>query len=311
MSLRYDTISFLSDYGHADEFVGVVHSVIRQLSPEAKVIDITHEVPPYDVRAGSLTLGRAAQYLAPGVVIAVVDPGVGTARRAIAVEVGDGQSILLGPDNGVLSAAVAIVGGATRAVWLNDPEYHLAAAGSLFDGRDIFAPVAAHLCNGVPLEDLGELIEPAGLMPGTLPISEESDGGLTAEVLWIDHYGNVQLNADPGELDALGSVFELRIDATTGPVVRTARRTANFAEIGTGSVGIVRDSYGALALVCNRSSAAEELGVQTGDAIVIMPLDGAEPDPRGLTTTVHLSPSHTRPPGHDHPGHDHTGAQPR
>lgn len=303
MTLRYDTISFLSDFGHADEFVGVVHSVIRQLSPEARVIDITHEVPPYDVRSGSLTLGRAAQYLAPGVVIAVVDPGVGTARRAIAVEVGDGQSVLIGPDNGVLAAAVAIVGGATRAVWLNNPEYQLEAAGSLFDGRDIFAPVAAHLCNGVPLEELGELIEPAGLMPGTLPISETTDGTVTAEVLWIDHYGNVQLNADPEELDALGGVFEVRIDAGTGsPVVRTARRTSNFAEIGTGSIGLVLDSYGALALVCNRASAADELGLGTGDAVVLVPLDGEEPDPRGLTSAVQLSPTRTRPDGHDHTG---------
>ena len=298
MALRYDTISFLSDFGHADEFVGVVHSVIRQMAPDAKVIDITHEVPPYDVRAGGLALGRACQYLAPGVVIAVVDPGVGSARRAIAVEVGDGQSVLLGPDNGVLAAAVAIVGGATRAVWLNDPEYHLEAAGSLFDGRDVFAPVAAHLCNGVPLEQLGESIEPAGLLPGTLPISEESDGGITAEVLWVDHYGNVQLNADPGELDALGSIFELRIDTT----VRTVRRTSNFREIGTGAIGMVIDSYGALALVCNRASAADELSIGTGDAITLTPLDGDEPETRGATTSVQLSPSRNRPDGHDHTG---------
>jgi len=306
MALRYDTISFLSDFGHADEFVGVVHSVIRQMAPEVTVIDITHEVPPYDVRAGGLTLGRACQYLAPGVVIAVVDPGVGSARRAIAVEVGDGQSVLLGPDNGVLAAAVAIVGGATRAVWLNDPEYHLEAAGSLFDGRDVFAPVAAHLCNGVPLDQLGELIDPAGLLPGTLPISEESNGVITAEVLWVDHYGNVQLNADPGELDALGSIFELSVDSTAG-TVRTVRRATNFTEIGTGAIGLVIDSYGALALVCNRDSAAGELSIGTGDAITLTPLDGDEPDPRGATTSVQLSPSRSRPEGHIH-DHDDTGA---
>ena len=129
MSLRYDTISFLSDYGHTDEFVGVVHSVIHQLCPGVRVIDISHEVAPYDVRAGGLTLARSVQYLAPGVVVAVVDPGVGSTRRPVAVEVGDGASVLVGPDNGLLAPAVAMVGGATRAVWLNNAEHHLDAPG--------------------------------------------------------------------------------------------------------------------------------------------------------------------------------------
>ncbi|CAB4691559.1 hypothetical protein IMCC26207_104150 [Actinobacteria bacterium IMCC26207] len=296
MSLRYDTISFLSDYGHTDEFVGVVHSVIRQIAPLVSVIDITHEIAPYDVRAGGLALGRAAQYLAPGVVIAVVDPSVGTTRRAIAVEVGDGQSILLGPDNGVLAPAVAMVGGATRAVWLNNPEYHLAGAGSLFDGRDVFAPVAAHLCNGVPLEELGDLIEPAGLIPGTLPISELTETVLTAEVLWIDHYGNAQLNADPDEVDALGTVFTLSLDSGAtlsldAPTVRTVKRVSSFSELSTGALGLVIDSYGALALVCDRASAAQELGLDTGDALTLSPLDSAEEPARGVTTPVQLSPS--------------------
>jgi S-adenosylmethionine hydrolase len=285
--LRFDTVSFLSDYGHTDEFVGVVHSVIRQLAPAVRVIDISHEVPAYDVRSGALMLGRAAQYLAPGVVLAVVDPGVGTARRAIAVEVGDGQSVLIGPDNGVLSAAVAIAGGATRAFWLNDPEYHLAAPGPLFDGRDIFAPVAAHLCNGVPLEAMGEQIEPAGLMPGTLPISEVTDEGITAEVLWIDRYGNAQLNADPDEVAQLGDLLELRVDRPgTTPVVRTVRRTDSFAEVGTGALGLVLDSYGALAVVMNRASAAAELHLDTGSALHLRALEDDESP--AVTTSVQL-----------------------
>ena len=115
MPLRYDTISFLSDYGLVDEFVGVVHSVVRSLAPEVAVIDVTHQIAPYDVRAGGLALARSAPYLCPGVVLAVVDPGVGTERRGIAVEVGDGASILIGPDNGLLAPAVAMCGGSTRA----------------------------------------------------------------------------------------------------------------------------------------------------------------------------------------------------
>ena len=143
MGARFDTITFLSDYGTGDEFVGVVHSVIRSIAPEVRVIDLTHEIRPYDVRAGSLTLGRAAQYLCPGVVLAVVDPGVGTSRRGIAVEVGGGQSYLVGPDNGLLASAVAMSGGATAAIELTNPTYQLPAPGATFAGRDIFAPAAA------------------------------------------------------------------------------------------------------------------------------------------------------------------------
>ena len=128
MARRYDTITFLSDYGLADEFVGVVKSVIRSIAPDVVVIDLTHEIAPHDVRGGGLTLARSAQYLAPGVVLAVVDPGVGSDRRAIAVEVGDGQSVLVGPDNGLLAAAVAMVGGADRVVELTNREYQLARA---------------------------------------------------------------------------------------------------------------------------------------------------------------------------------------
>lgn len=281
MALRYDTISFLSDYGHADEFVGVVHSVIRQLAHDVRVIDINHEIPPYNVRAGGLTLGRCAQYLAPGVVLAVVDPGVGSKRRPVAVEVDNGQSVLIGPDNGVLAAAVAVAGGATRAVCLNNPVYQLASAGSLFDGRDIFAPAAAHLCNGVPLEELGELISTASLLPGTLPIPESTADGLVVEVLWVDHYGNVQINADPADIDSFGDTFTVRSESTT----RTIHRTASFSDLGTGAVGMVTDSYGALALVCNQASAAEALGVVTEDPLTLLPLaeQDQESGPGSLT----------------------------
>src|SRR5262245_64971852 len=124
--VRYETVTFLSDYGHADEFVGVCHSVIHAIAPEANVIDLNHEVPAHDVRAGALCLARSVQYLCAGVVLAVVDPGVGTDRRAVAVEVGGGQSVLIGPDNGLLAPAVALCEGATRAVELNNADYQLA-----------------------------------------------------------------------------------------------------------------------------------------------------------------------------------------
>ena len=264
MAPRYDTISFLSDYGLVDEFVGVVKSVIRSLAPHAAVIDVSHDVPAHDVRAGSLTLARSAQYLAPGVVLAVVDPGVGTDRRAVAVEVAGGEGVFVGPDNGLLASAVAMTGGAERAVALTDVEYHLEVApGATFAGRDVFAPAAAHLCNGVPIGDLGEAIDPVSLLPGVLPLSRREGERVKAEVLWVDRYGNAQLNLDPDDVAHLGERLTLHV----GGRVRAARRVAAFAQLSAGEVGLVVDSYGLLAVTVDRHSAAEELALAAGDAV--------------------------------------------
>ncbi|QGG93784.1 SAM hydrolase/SAM-dependent halogenase family protein [Actinomarinicola tropica] len=284
MPLRYQTVSFLSDYGTADEFVGVVHSVIRSLAPDVRVIDVTHEVPPFDTRAGGLTLARAAQYLAPGVVVAVVDPGVGTDRRAVAVEVGDGASVLVGPDNGLLAPAVAMVGGATRAVELTNREYHLVAPGPTFDGRDVFAPVAAHLCNGVPLTELGTPIDPATLLPSMIPLTREEDGGLEAEALWVDRFGNVQLNVDPDELAPYGDPVRV----VAGGRSRVARRIEAFGELGVNELGLLVDSYGLIALVADRSSAADALSIGESDAVRLELID--DDDTGGATVPVQLRP---------------------
>jgi S-adenosylmethionine hydrolase len=276
---RFDTLTFLSDYGHADEFVGVVKSVVRSIAPGVAVIDLTHDVPAFDVRAGGLTLARSAQYLCPGVVLAVVDPGVGTARRAVAVEVGDGASVLVGPDNGLLAPAVAMVGGATKAVELVDPRFRLDSPGATFDGRDVFAPAAAHLCIGVPITELGPEIDPVTLRPGLLPLSHVEDGVQLADVLWVDRFGNCQHNLDPDELDP--AVARWRV--THGGRSRNARRVGAFAELATGELGLVLDSYGLLALSFDRSSAAEELGLAEGDQMSLEPV--ATDDDGGPTTS--------------------------
>lgn len=280
--LRYDTVTLLSDYGTADGFVGVVHSVLRQLAPGVGIVDLTHEVAPFDVRGGSLVLARAVQYLCPGVIVAVVDPEVGTDRRAIAVEVAGGSAVLVGPDNGLLAAAVSMVGGAERAVVLDRPEFHLPTGSTTFDGRDVFAPVAAYLCQGVPLEEVGSPIDPAGLRPGLIPLTRLEAGVLYAEVLVVDRFGNVQLNVDPDELDGWGDVIELRIDERR----RTARRVASFAGVGTGSLGLLVDSDGLIAVVADRASAAEALDVDVGAEIELEP---ATDDRPAVTTSVSLT----------------------
>jgi S-adenosylmethionine hydrolase len=287
VALRYDTISFLSDYGTADEFVGVVKSVIRSIEPGATVVDVTHEIPAHDVRAGSLALARAAQYLVPGVVLAVVDPGVGTDRRPVAVEVGDGQSVLVGPDNGLLAATVGLVGGANRAVVLSNPEYQLPAPGATFDGRDVFAPAAAHLCAGVDLVELGEPVDPATLQPGMIPLPFPEGRAVAAQVLWVDRFGNAQLNVGPEDVEDLGDPVRLRM----GELTRVARRADAFADL-KGELGLVLDSYGLLAVALDRASAADELGLVAGDEVKIEPVDDGEE----ASSPVPVELGHTREP---------------
>jgi S-adenosylmethionine hydrolase len=287
MSARFDTITFLSDYGTGDEFVGVVHSVIRSIAPDVTVIDLTHEIAPYDVRGGSLTLGRAAQYLCPGVVLAVVDPGVGTARRGVAIEVGGGQSYLVGPDNGLLAGGVAMCGGATAAVELANPDYQLPAPGPTFAGRDVFAPAAAHLCLGVPLDELGPRVDPVSLLPGLLPLTREEDGAIIAEVLWVDRYGNCQLNADPDEVAHLGE----RVQVRWSDDVRTATRATTYGGIEAGQVGLVIDSYGMLSICLGRRSAAAELRIGVGTEITLRaPSDDDTVPPPTSAQPVALTP---------------------
>ncbi len=288
--MRYSTISFLSDFGHADEFVGVVHSVIRSIEPDATVIDITHGIRPHDVRAGALALARAAQFLCPGVVLGVVDPGVGTDRRAVAIEVGEGASVLVGPDNGLLASAVAMVGGATAAVELTNPAYQLPKLGGTFDGRDVFGPAAAHLCAGVPMDEFGPAIDPATLMPGLLPVIGVEDGVLLVEALWVDQYGNVQLNIGPDDLAEWGDPFSLIVgDRRTTIAMRPAYRA-----ISTGEVGAVIDSSGLVSLAVNGGSAAEALGISTSDELRIDRTDGRSP---GASVSVTLGRSSSESEG--------------
>lgn len=263
-------VSFLSDYGRDDEFVGVVHSVLKALAPGVDVIDITHGIAPYDVRGGALALARSVQYMCPGVVLAVVDPGVGTDRRSVAIEVGDGSSVLIGPDNGLLAPAVSMVGGATRAVVLDNTEHHLEAPGPTFDGRDVLAPVAALVCRGMDLADLGTEIDPVTLLPGTLALSRSEADGLHAEALWVDRFGNVQLNVDPEDLQEMNVAVGGTVSVTFHGTTKIARRVAAFGSLPTGGLGLLIDSYGLIAVVANQASAAEETGLVVGDEVVLV-----------------------------------------
>ena len=263
-------VSFLSDYGLTDEFVGVCKAVVLRAAPSAQIIDVTHGIAPFDVRAGALALARSIQYLPPGVVLAVVDPGVGTDRRAVAVEVETG--FLVGPDNGLLAPAVAMLGGASRVVSLTNPEYQLEAPGATFAGRDIFAPAAGYLAAGTALEALGEPIDPLSLVPGMVPLPKDEAGRAEGEVLWVDRYGNAQLNIDPGDLAALGVEPGGPLEIRCGQDRRTGRWVGSYAEAGPLELAVVVDSYGLVSLTLDRRPAAEELGLRAGSAVTLGPI---------------------------------------
>ena len=271
-------VALLTDYGLDDEFVGVLKSVITDLAPHVRITDITHGVPPFDVRWGSLALARAIQYVPAGVIVAVVDPGVGSSRRPVAIEVAGGNGVLVGPDNGLLPPAAAMAGGAERAFVLTNTELHLEAPGATFAGRDVFAPVAAHLCNGGAIEETGEEIDPALLMPGLVPLSSTETHptygeGLRCEVTWVDHYGNCQLNIGPSDVASIGPVMR----AVVGDDVRSVRLETHFAALDEGAIGAVVDSYGMVALAVDRGSAASALRLQAGDAVYLYKGDGPLP----------------------------------
>jgi S-adenosylmethionine hydrolase len=258
-------ISFLSDYGLEDEFVGVVHRVIAAHAPGATVIDVTHQVPAHDIRAGALTLWRAAAWLAPGVILAVVDPGVGTTRRAVAIEVADAGALLVGPDNGLLLPAATSLGPLTAAVELRPPEGLTSAGpGATFAGRDLFARAAARLAAGADINSLGLPVDPASLAGEPIPVPQLTcDGGLRGEVLWIDRFGNAQLNVRPDDINPAGSIVTL----VAGHHHGAARRADTYAELDPGEVGLVTDSYGLLSISCREASAAARLGLHTGDRV--------------------------------------------
>jgi len=271
MTSRSDFVSFLSDYGRNDEFVGVCHAVMLDLAPQLRVLDITHDVTPYDVRGGGLALARSVGYLCPGVVLAVVDPGVGTDRRCVAVEVGDGMSVLVGPDNGLLAPAVAMLGGPERIFALQNEQYQLPAPGPTFAGRDVMAPAIGHIANGVPLTVLGDELDAASLAPGILPLPSLVDGMVNGEILWVDRFGNCQLNVAPEQLLELGVQPGDSIEVRMGETGRRARWVHTFADANPSELVLIVDSYGSCALAFDRQSAATQLKLRAGSNVTLNP----------------------------------------
>jgi S-adenosyl-L-methionine hydrolase (adenosine-forming) len=268
--LTADTVFFCSDYGTADGFVGVVHAVLRRLAPHAVVVDLCHEVPPFDVRAGADLLARELAHLGPGVVLAVVDPGVGSERRGLAVEAGGpGPTWFVGPDNGLLLPALERAGGARRAVALGPS----GGPAVTFDGRDVFAPAAGALCGDTDLGALGDPVDLSTLCavaPFVVEHGALDDGRrlLRCEITWVDRFGNLQLAGRPADLDD-GVVFLMAAVAGAGHADRVAR-VATFADLAPGQTGLLVDADGRLALVVREGSAALALAAASGDLVELV-----------------------------------------
>nr|BFE62684.1 SAM-dependent chlorinase/fluorinase [Dactylosporangium thailandense] len=251
-------ISFTTDYGLSDGFVAACHGVLARLAPQARVLDITHLIPPGDIRRGAAILAQTVPSLPRGVHLAVVDPGVGTARRPIAIATAGG-SFLVGPDNGLLIPAALALGGVTTAVALTNRSWFAPEVSHTFHGRDIFAPVAARLSEGAALLDGGEEITDWVTLPQ--PYVEQTPGRLVAEVQTVDHFGNVQLAATAAALSPIPAHAE--VNGT--PAVHTT----TFGNADPNALVLLADSAGYAAIAVNGGNAARRLALSPGDRVTI------------------------------------------
>jgi S-adenosylmethionine hydrolase len=263
-------ITFLSDYGTADEFAGVCRAVIASIAPEAAVIDLTHGIRRHDVRRGASALADTVVFAPPGVHLAVVDPGVGTPRRAIAAASVEGGRFFVGPDNGLLIPALSTFGGVAEAVDISESPVRLEPVSATFHGRDIFAPAAAHIALGVALINLGEHIDPGSLEVLT-EISPQIEPGLrlTAEVGDVDGFGNAALLASAEDASAAGLEPGKRLRVTAPRRSDELLYARTFGDVAEGEPLLYVDSSGALALAVNRGDAARRLDLEPGDRIAL------------------------------------------
>jgi S-adenosylmethionine hydrolase len=263
-------VTLLTDYGRDDDFVGVCHGVIRRIHPEAEIVDITHGIQRYAVRQGALVLRNTLPYMPVGVHVAVVDPQVGTERRAIALRTGDGR-ILVGPDNGLLSLAWERCGGVELAADITRSPHRLEPVSATFHGRDIFAPVAAHLASGAELADAGDPLDPDALERVELPEPRTEAGAVVAHALVLDHFGNVGLNVDHDRLGGTGITLGGRVAVEARGERYVATYAQTFADVSPGELLVYQDAYRTLALAINRGDAAGTLGLGVDDEVRLRP----------------------------------------
>jgi S-adenosyl-L-methionine hydrolase (adenosine-forming) len=260
-------ITFLTGYGHYDDFVGVCHGVMARIAPDARILDVTHGIPRHDVRSGAIVLRRALGYMPAGGHVAVVDPEVGGQRRAVALRTADEDRILVGPDNGLLLPAAQRFGGVAEAVEVSRSKHRLEPASATFHGRDLFTPVAAQLAAGAELAEAGEPIEPDSLVELSMPQARSEDGQLVAHAVAFDRFGNVMLDVEHDSVADSG----LRLGFPVVVNDESAHYATTFADVPAGALLLYEDAYRWLALAVNRGSAADLLGLSLDAEVRIRP----------------------------------------
>jgi S-adenosylmethionine hydrolase len=261
-------VTFLTDFGLQDDFVGTCHGVIATIAPDARVIDITHGIRPGHVLQGALTLANTVPYMPVGVHLAVVDPGVGSSRRPLALRDREGR-LYVGPDNGLLLPAAERLGGVAEAHELANAEYSLQPVSRTFHGRDLFAPAAAHLAAGVALAELGPPLDPEELVRVEIPQPEVGQHRIRAVALVVDRFGNVALNLRREHVEHAELAPGMRVELTCRGEHFYAVFARTFGDAPRGALILYDDSYGSLALAVSRGSAAQLLRVEEGAEILL------------------------------------------
>jgi S-adenosyl-L-methionine hydrolase (adenosine-forming) len=261
-------ITFLTDFGLRDDFVGTCHGVIKRIAPEAQIIDITHGIPPQHVLQGALVLASTVPYMPAGVHLAVVDPGVGGERRALALRDGEGR-LYVGPDNGLLLPAVEKLGGVSEAHEISNLDYALQPVSKTFHGRDIFSPAAAHLASGVEPVELGPAVDPGALTRLDIPKPEVGSTRMRATVLYVDHFGNIQLNLTRGDLERLGIEPGAQVELELGADRYFAIAARTFADVRKGDIMLYEDAYQNVAVAVSGGDAASMLRARPGRELLI------------------------------------------
>ncbi len=265
-------ITFLTDFGLEDEWVGICKGVILSIAPDAKIIDITHQIPNFDIKKGAFVLSSSLPFMPIGIHLAVVDPGVGTRRRAIILQAGRGD-YLVGPDNGLLIPASYKLGGVQNAVEINNERYFLQPVSQTFHARDIFAPVSAHLARGVEMGDFGSIIDITTLVesPWTAPVIKKHK--IEAEVIDIDKFGTVRLNLPADDISNLGIIFGDIVEVKWGSRREEVPFKETFGEAEPGNPILVIDSSGYISLAINQGNAQQEFDLEVGERLDLEKLD--------------------------------------
>jgi S-adenosylmethionine hydrolase len=259
-------ITFLSDFGLEDDFVGTCHGVMKRISPGVDIIDITHGIEPQSVLQGALVLANTLPYMPEGVHLAVVDPEVGTPRRALVMRLGDGR-LLVGPDNGLLVPAAEGLGGVAAAFQITNTEYTLERVSATFHGRDVFSAACAHLANGVEPSEFGPPVEPGSLVRLEIPQPDIGERRIRATCLYVDRFGNIQLNVHAEQLEPLGIVPGRQIEVELAMERFYALAARSFAEARVGDIILYEDAYRNIALAISRGNAAQTFGVRAGTEV--------------------------------------------